>query len=275
MKKGLMKIVILALVILSVLVLALSFLAKRPFKNLSADDIIFAKVNLVPPDIILEIEDKNYLTECLNQTVIYKKDNSWRDYAGQSVEFTLFLKDGKEISVMPFGDFFVIDGEGYKCKYEVSNKLNNFANNLLEKKQDSVLLENPPLLDVISDNICISTDVGSFKWQRRSSYFEEGLKDTEITEFDLSAYLNNQSELPILDTSSPVGELRFKFKPDRISSLTIYDLESRAVAGTTDITGNFFDIKEGKYIYEVKASWDEKNGFGGDAAYYFAINKIS
>ncbi len=274
MRKSFRKIIIPAFVILCVLMLSFVPFGSRPFKKLFADDIVFAKVKLAPPDIVLEVKDTKYLTECLNNTIIYKKDNSWRDSSGQAVKFTLFLKDGKEISVMPFGDYLIIDGQGYRCKYSETAELADFANELLEKKQDIALLENPPDMDVISDNTCISTDLGRYKWQRRASYFEEGLAETNSSEFDLSEYLNNQGEIPMLDTASFTGELRFKIQPDRISSLTAYDLESKEMAGTVEMTGNFFNIKDGKYLYEVKASWGEKDSTCKDAVYYFAINKV-
>ena len=62
-----------------------------------------------------EIEE---LTGYLNDVVIYNEDNSYTEYSGQGVIFTLKLSDGTQTEVMGYNPFFVIDGVGYKTKYE-------------------------------------------------------------------------------------------------------------------------------------------------------------
>ena len=45
-------------------------------------------------------------------------NNSYTEYAGQGVIFTLTMEDGTQTEIMAYNPFLVIDGVGYKTKYE-------------------------------------------------------------------------------------------------------------------------------------------------------------
>lgn len=107
-------------------------LSARPFAELRAEDISSAEVHLLPPDITVQITDIEELTETLNDVVIYNKDNSYTEYTGQAVIFTILLTDGKELVVNAYNPFIVIDGVGYKTKYEPCERLSQIANGLIE-----------------------------------------------------------------------------------------------------------------------------------------------
>ena len=123
----------------------------KPFKDLQASEIISVSVTLTPPDTTILIYDesnarndaqmkdqinaRNELVECLKKIVIYNKDNSYRDYVGQYATFTLTMADGTQKRVMAYNPFFVINGVGYKTKYEPCEALNSYANRLLELQQ--------------------------------------------------------------------------------------------------------------------------------------------
>lgn len=105
----------------------------KPFKNLDYSKIKQAKMLLTPPGEEVEITDKKELANYLKDLVIYQPDNSYKDYVGQGVVFTIIMNDGSETEILEYNPFLVIDGVGYKTKYEPCEALNNYANSLLEK----------------------------------------------------------------------------------------------------------------------------------------------
>ena len=109
----------------------LLFSAHRPFKDLEAADITSASVRLSPPDTTIQIVETEELVSYLNEVVIYNKDNSYTEYAGQAVVFTLTMADGTQTESMAYNPFLVIDDVGYKTKYELWEALNSYANELL------------------------------------------------------------------------------------------------------------------------------------------------
>lgn len=106
---------------------------KKPFRHLQSSDIKSATVQLTPPDVIVEVEDINKLAELLQDIVIYKKDNSYTEYCGQSVMFTIELNDGICTKITAYNPFVIIDGVGYKCEYGSCEALNVFGNHLLDE----------------------------------------------------------------------------------------------------------------------------------------------
>lgn len=126
-------IVLLCLAAIGCGILAASAMAGRqPYKDLTAADIQSATVLLAPPDTMLEIPDTAELVEYLSQVVIYGRDDSYTEYAGQGVIFTLHLADGSTAEVAAYNPFLVIDGAGYRTKYEPCEALSRYANQLLE-----------------------------------------------------------------------------------------------------------------------------------------------
>ena len=107
------------------------FSGHRPFKDLEATAITSANVRLSPPDTTVQIVETEELVSYLKEVVIYNKDNSYTEYAGQGAVFTLSLADGSQVKITEFNPFIIIDGIGYKCKYEPCEALNNYANRLL------------------------------------------------------------------------------------------------------------------------------------------------
>lgn len=104
---------------------------RRPFKDMDGADILSATVELMPPDVELEVSDTEKLAELLRQVVIYRQDDSYRDYAGQAAVFTLSMDDGTVVEITGYTPFVIIDGVGYKAKYEPCEALNSYANTLL------------------------------------------------------------------------------------------------------------------------------------------------
>ena len=108
---------------------------KRPFKDLDSADISSAAVELMPPDVSLNIPETEKLAELLSSVVIYRQDDSYKDYAGQAVVFTITMRDGTVMKITEFTPFVIIDGIAYKAKYEPCQALNSFANALLSESE--------------------------------------------------------------------------------------------------------------------------------------------
>ena len=105
-------------------------IGKKPFADLRAEDIANVSVQLLPPDETVEIADYTELVNALNEVVTYGKDASYKEYSGQAVIYTITMNDGTEITVNAYNPFIIIDGIGYKTKYEPCERLSQIANEL-------------------------------------------------------------------------------------------------------------------------------------------------
>ena len=104
----------------------------RPFQSLKAEEIREASVRLTPPDIQLAVnkEETEEMAEILRRVVVYRKDDSYKEYMGQYVEFTITKTDGTVTTVGAYNPFLIIDGVGYRAKYGPCEELNRLANDL-------------------------------------------------------------------------------------------------------------------------------------------------
>ena len=103
----------------------------KPYKDLKASDIVSATVYSFPPDKTVQITDVEELVSCLGEVTIYNEDSSYDDYCGQTVLFTLTMADGTQEEITAFNPFLIINGVGYKAKYEPCERLSRYANQLL------------------------------------------------------------------------------------------------------------------------------------------------
>ena len=104
---------------------------KAPYKNLKAANIVSAAVYLSPPDETVQITNAEELVSYLGEVTIYNEDHSYNDYCGQTVLFTLTMADGAQEKITAFNPFVIINGVGYKAKYEPCERLSRYANQLL------------------------------------------------------------------------------------------------------------------------------------------------
>ena len=74
------------------------------------------------------------LAELLGDLRITRPDQSYTEYAGQAVLFTVAMADGTETTVTAFNPFCIIDGTGWRTAYEPCEALNRFANELLRER---------------------------------------------------------------------------------------------------------------------------------------------
>ena len=108
------------------------FGGQRPYKNLKTSDLISASVRLTPPDETVPIAETDTLVSYLRELVIGRKDQSYTEYSGQAVTFTLVLADGSRQEILVYNPFVVINGTGYRAKYEPCERLSSYANGLLD-----------------------------------------------------------------------------------------------------------------------------------------------
>lgn len=117
---------------LIVSVMLITFRGRKLLKNI---ELVSATVRLMPPDKTIQIKDLDKLEDLLEDIVIYNRDNSHSKYAGQAAVFSVTLLDGSQMEVTAYNPFVIIDGVGYKCKYEPCEELNDFANELLNDSE--------------------------------------------------------------------------------------------------------------------------------------------
>ena len=116
-------------VLIPVLVL---FAGRRPFLTLDAADIQTASVELLPPDVSAQLApaEVETLAELLRQVRVKWRDDSYTEYCGQAVIFTLTMTDGTVRKAMAYNPFLVIDGVGWRTAYAPCEALNAFGNRL-------------------------------------------------------------------------------------------------------------------------------------------------
>lgn len=211
------KLIVFALTLVCVLGLAScsETTGEKIYESLSETEISYATVHLIPPDKTIQIEDINELVGLLNDVVIYEEDNSYTEYAGQTVTFTLTMVDGSQIEITAYNPFLVIDGVGYKTEYEPCEALNAYANRLLNSENVTVILEEPPALSVISGQTAMGALLGTYSWQRKNP-------DGTFTgiESDSAHPLDCRDALLLFDTNEKTAILDFLEEPDSILNST-------------------------------------------------------
>ena len=244
---------------------------RRPFRDLEPSSIASATVTLSPPDQTLLLQDLGELTDYLREAIIYEEDNSYPDYAGQAVTFTLFLTDGSQRTVTACSPFLVVDGVGYRTAHAPCEALNAYANRLLQEGDLPVVLEEPPALSVVSDDTAVAGCLGSYHWQRRA---EGGAVEALLA--DSPHPLSCRELVTPLDTWEPTARLRFAQAPDAIVSARCWSGDCwgdpRSESQAADLRGDTLSLKPGGWIYQVEARWEPESGWGGAASYFFYVD---
>lgn len=129
-KKIIIPICVLIIIVAVALLVCPRVTGSKPFAKITADDVLRVSVQLLPPDETVEVVKIEKLVAALNDVVVYGKDNSYKEYHGQAVIYTITFTDGKELVVNAYNPFIIIDGIGYKTKYEPCERLSQIGNNL-------------------------------------------------------------------------------------------------------------------------------------------------
>lgn len=246
---------------------------KKPFRQLETADIAAAEVYLTPPDKVVRITELEELAGYLKDVVIYNKDNSYREYSGQAVIFTLTMTDGSKQEIMAYAPFLVIDGVGYKTKYAPCEALNQYANDLLNAEDAAIFMRKPPRLDLIVDETCYAARQNGYSWDYLDSdgFGKGGIADA----FHAMEIIDR---LPLIETAEQTALLRFAEEPDRFRSARCWSDKNKTDYDVTGedvlINGNEITLKPGGYIYTICAEWDKSEN-GGGFAYYSFYAKVS
>lgn len=259
-----------AIVICAAVIGSGSVTGTRPFKGLDSRDIAFASVTLSPPGRTLEVSDTGELAKLLGKAVVYGRDNSYTEYSGQGVTYTITLTDGSVLDVTAYSPFLIIGSAGYRAKYEPCDALSSYANDLLNSGAATDYMTEPPALAVVSDSASVCALRGTYSWH----YPNTDGTSTGI-ESDSAHPLDCKEWLVPLDTFSSVATLSFVVEPDEIvsarrwsdTSWGDYDAESFDVP----VNGLTLELEPGGWIYEVEARWNDVGGGGGSAYYCFWI----
>ena len=245
-------------------------IGRKPFKDLEASEIALATVQLTPPDKTVEITETGQLAEYLRNVVIYNRDSSYTSYAGQGVIFTLTMMDGTQTEIVAYNPFLIIDGVGYRTKYEPCEALSSYANGLLDVGNAPVILEEPPALTIFSDEMAGGTILGTYSWQRRN--YDGTVIGIDV---DSAPPLSCKDRLSRFDNSEATITLRFNKEPDEILNVRRWSDEhwDELTADSEAVTIHGYEIwpKPGGYIYEVTARWNTESGYGCPASYFFYV----
>ncbi|MCL1796105.1 MAG: leucine-rich repeat domain-containing protein [Clostridia bacterium] len=87
-----------------------------PYKDLSANEILSATVKILPENAKGDLSDDEIkeLVAILRTVETSNRDDSYKEYGGQAVIFTLTMTDGTEEIISAFNPFIIINGIGYK-----------------------------------------------------------------------------------------------------------------------------------------------------------------
>lgn len=131
-KRNIMLSLVICVLSISIIFIAVNTDGQKPFRTLTKEDIKEATVELYPPNITEELDEKEIesLVKILKKVVIYDEDNTYTEYAGQAVIYKITKKDGSVIKIQAYNPFLIIDGTGYKTKYEPCEELNALGNKI-------------------------------------------------------------------------------------------------------------------------------------------------
>ena len=126
------KLLFFAASILILLLILTPAIGRSPFRSLEASDIQAASVELLPPDVTIQLdrEEIDTLAALLREVRVTRRDDRYTEYNGQMVRFTLTLTDGTTTTVTAYNPFLILDGQGWRTAYEPCEALNAFGNRL-------------------------------------------------------------------------------------------------------------------------------------------------
>ena len=135
-KRRMLAVVAVLAAVFVVAVVKTRLIGQKPFRSWEKADIAQVELTLTPPDqsFVLTDAEAGELLPLLQKVVLYQGDNSYTDYAGPAVVFDLPMQAGPTTQVGAYNPFVLLDGVGYRTKYEPCEALNAFANRLLSER---------------------------------------------------------------------------------------------------------------------------------------------
>ena len=243
---------------------------EKPFADLEASDIQRATVTLSPPDMTDVVPDLQNLAGYLQNLVIYEEDDSYTEYTSQAVTYTLTMRDGTERTVTDYNPFLIVDGVGYRTEYGPCEDLNRYGNAIASGEAAQLVLEEPPWLGVVSDEMWHNALRGGYSW---TIYHEDGTAEATIA--DSAHPLDCQELLTCLETTEPTAQLEFQVPPTEIESVHCWSDDEfgnpAAESEAVEWSSQTISLLPGGHVYEVTARW-EGEGYEGSVSYSFWID---
>lgn len=132
MKRTILVFAAIVLAVALIMTIGIWVIGRKPFKDMQVEDIKSVSIHLWPPNETRELnrDEIEVLVLLLQQVEIHHP--TWMHHAsgGQSNVMTIIFQDGSVKKVNQFGSILIIDGMGYRAKYEPNEALNQFANKL-------------------------------------------------------------------------------------------------------------------------------------------------
>ncbi|HPD88046.1 MAG TPA: hypothetical protein PLU75_01015 [Oscillospiraceae bacterium] len=153
--------------------------------SLKAADITSVKISLTPPGTETTVTDEALISELvgiLNTVTVGEQDDSWKEYNGQFVQFTLTTADGDTATIAAYNPFVVIDGIGYQTEYDPCEELNAFGNRVVPEEYP---------LDFDGDGTVGAEDFAQSGYNRED-FVSQVMSEYGITENEAEKLLNGE-----------------------------------------------------------------------------------
>lgn len=137
-KRNVIIVAVLSLLCIVIAFIFMNGIGQKPFLNLKKEDIKEVTLELYPPNTKTTLKESEIesLVEILQKVVIYNEDNTYGNYNGQMVVYSIIKTDDTVIVIQASNPFLVIDGTGYKTKYEPCEELSNLGNGIGDANYD-------------------------------------------------------------------------------------------------------------------------------------------
>lgn len=145
---------------------------------------------------------------------------------------------------------------------------------------EKTVLKQPPSLFVTNDENTIEAKMGTNYWSfdtgngmreaRHSDYPKAQIDDMPKLEAEFLPH----SVLPFSSVPAHLIKLKSSPMPDEVEirRLTVDNYNNNPEEFETVLAKDFsFELKEGNYVYEVFARWNNADGYEGDCVYYFFV----
>lgn len=129
----------------------------------------------------------------------------------------------------------------------------------------TTILSEPPRLVITSGDNTVECSYGTASWSYSiNSKEQEGFESCGIHPLDGQEYLTP------FTTSQSTATLAFAVEPDEISVQCWSDANwgnTSAESESVSLHSNQLDLRSGGYIYEIRATWNSHEQYGGSAYY--------
>lgn len=137
-KKSVLLVCFAAVALLAGILTVPMLVGSRPFKDLRIEEVASIELTASPPGVTTQITEQEQIEEIVNalkQVIIYEKSDEWQEYDGQYVAFALMMKSGERTEAAAYNPFVILNGQGYRTKYEPCEALSQLGNRYLSQAE--------------------------------------------------------------------------------------------------------------------------------------------